>query len=235
MSKTPPNTKANPPPNFLTEVSEVDEENVNKEDTPPKTKSHYFVQKYDLGNGYKKCMNCGKVFHTNRSYQKYCSRECYNEGIKTVKAIWFQKRKEHNLAVMKRYQDSIREVKFGKPNKTLIRRIKFYKCVLIKKKLMEMNLLTLNLLSAERIEELKKVSIKTRRYKVNQEKVDHLIFQLTKIGLYDNYPQYLDFTPPKVDIKEPSIATSLKYQPLITLPESESINQYSFTHKEEPT
>ena len=165
----------------------------------------------------------------------YCSRECYREGIKTTKAIWHQKRRDHNIALMKKYHEEHVPVKFGTPTQTLIRRIKFYKCALIKRELMNMSLLTLDLLCKDRIEELEKTKILTPRYKVHQDKVDLLISRLTQLGLYDREELDIDFTPPKFDIKEPSIAVNIKYYPLITLPKSESENPYSHTHDDTDT
>lgn len=237
-----PNTKPNPPPSFMARVQEIQEKKKKRKKknhlvNPPKTKSHYFVQTYDYGNGKKKCLNCGKFFYTTRSNKKYCSKECYLEGVKTTKAIWHQKRREHNLSLMKKYREEHLPVSFGTPGKTLVKHVKKYKCFIIKRELMDMNLLTLCLLSKERIEELKKTPTLTRRYKVHQDKVDLVVSQLSKMGLYDREELDLDFTPPKIDLEEQSIATSIRYQPLLTIPESESINPYSHTHKdpEDPT
>lgn len=215
----PPNTMANPPPG-----SETGENN-----SPPKTKSHYFVQKYDFGDGNKKCPICGKFFHTNRKNKRYCSRECYLIGVKTTKAIWYKQNKEHCLDNMKNYQDKVRPVKFGEITKERMQDIKFYKCCLIKRKLLNMNLLTFCLLNEDRIEELKKTPILTHRYKVHQDKVDQIVCELTKLGLYDREAREIDYTPPKLDIEEPKIAINVRYTPLILLPQEESINPYSHT------
>lgn len=72
--------------------------------------SNYFVQNNRSDkDGYRRCLYCNQEFKPNTPRQIYCCRECYLQGIKYTKHVWYQKNRERIIKKQTAYNNEIYE------------------------------------------------------------------------------------------------------------------------------
>lgn len=197
--------KANPPPK-------------NSTDSPPKTKSHYFVQ-HNTGKGnLERCPECGNEFVKKRYNQIYCSRECYKTGhAKQVLTHYHQNSDEINKK--RRERNRIRRANTPKkprkpyPVKIRDRRVvtkrvmTYKKCIIIKAQLFKLELLTIQVLSGNAKAQNRKDNYNMyggMPRGIDEDKVEFIRQKLSEYDLPQGYSTPVDFdADPEIDVDEP--------------------------------
>lgn len=149
-------------------------------------KSHYFVAPHpEEDQGIKYCLNCGKPFPCKKKSKKYCSQECYKEATKRNKAIWFQKNKPRIRNRVKNYKERIKiyevpKLKEKKVNPFILKA----RDLIIKKKLIKMELLSFQIFSDNHDRELPPAEYGSGHYYVKEDRVAFIKERLKVFELY---------------------------------------------------
>lgn len=185
-------------------------------ESPPNSKSHFFVQKYDLEDGYRVCRICNEKFKPNRPKQIYCSKECYKIAVKTNQKIWYKKNRERLIDKQVKYNRDRRappKPRFNERSFHLLNRLEYRKCTIIKRELIKKELLSCQLLtySAKR-KNKNKLNFYTDRRKFDGDKVEFIKKKLAEYDLPEGYTYPVEFPEdPKIDVWEPGTYVGKKY------------------------
>lgn len=183
--------------------------------TPPNSKSHYFVQNYDLEDGYKVCRICNKKFKPSTRKRIYCSDECYKKALKVTQKRWYQQNRERLIAKQIEYEKNKRpppKLKISNRKKGKLAILEYKKCIIIKRELIKKELLSYQLLNRSvKYERRKKHSFMNCRHGVNEEKVEFIKNKLKELDLPKGYSVPVDFgEEPEIDVREPKVTNRVK-------------------------
>lgn len=149
------------------------------------SKSHYFVQTPpkdlpSIENGARECRYCGMPFYPKHGNSRYCSKECHHKANNINKYKWWYKHKdEHNKG---RRERGYQEGKFV-PKEEYLKLVEAKKKRnrVIKQELINLELMTFQIKSVYKKD---KVSFYNTRRRSNPAKVELIINELHKLGLY---------------------------------------------------
>lgn len=225
-NRPPPNTdsSSSPPKNksiYAVVQSNYDNQTAVNADSqskndniPAKTKSHYFVQSYDVDeHGWKTCPYCGKRFKPRNRRIKYCSSNCqYLHQRETTLRKYHQNRDVEIEKRRKRRRERAAKRKRERPpviyarDKNIIINVNTKKCIIIKQELLNLELLTVQLLKTDVRWENKRNSkhiFDHMRLKYDEEKINMIKDRLTEYELPDVKPRPVSFpAEDKNDIRE---------------------------------
>lgn len=217
--------------------------------TPPAPKTSYFVQ-HNTGKGdLERCPECGKEFKKERYNQIYCSRECYHDAhVKQVNINYHRKRDEINKKRReKRRRDresrppkprgrksSLPKPIFRKRSNYDLRIIHFKRDILIKKELINKELLTCQVLGDfTRGQNKREFAGRYHRMRegVHEERMEYIKEKLKNYDLPGGYYNPVEFyADPENDIREP-----MKWKFDYGLTKSETVNERIASFHDEST
>lgn len=144
--------------------------------------------------GYKRCLYCNREFKPNSYNQIYCSRECYLEGVKYTKKVWYQKNRERIIKKQIDYNKEKRREKFinserkaKPPNYAVRSRTRFHRNLIIMQELLNLELYTFqrNSLYIKQRESVVIDYRKNVRHKIRDDIVQQIKNSLHDLELYD--------------------------------------------------
>lgn len=181
------------------------------------SKSHYFVQKPPEeqfeGKPVKECAYCSRLFVPKTYNQRYCSRECYKQGVKKTKAEWFQKNKPRLMEKQQRKRRANGVVPAKEYHK--LHKARKYRNKIIKSGLVNLELFDMQIREKRFETAFSLVGYPAKG--LNHAKVELITSKLHEYGLYQDEIEASDKYP--LDFAEEYKGNMVKLEPEITPPQ----------------